>query len=52
MKRLIDAIIKKWFCCHEWIYLYDDVVKDDFGGTHNISHYLCHKCGKFKRIKS
>ena len=23
MKHLIDAIIKKWFCCHEWEYLFE-----------------------------
>ena len=24
MKRLIDAIIKKWFCCHEWEFQYKE----------------------------
>ena len=31
MKHLIDAIIKKWFCCHEWEYLFErrvEVVDD------------------------
>lgn len=23
MKRLIDAIIKKWFCRHEWELMYE-----------------------------
>lgn len=33
MKRLIDAIIKKWFCCHEWEYLFERRVEvvDDWG---------------------
>ena len=34
MKHLIDAIIKKWFCCHEWEYLFErrvEVVDDCVG---------------------
>ena len=33
MKRLIDAIIKKWFCCHEWEFLFERKVEvvDDWG---------------------
>lgn len=27
MKRLIDAIIKKWFCCHEWKFLFERKVE-------------------------
>ena len=27
MSKLIDAIIKKWFCCHEWELIYDEPVE-------------------------
>ena len=35
MKRLIDTIIKKWFCCHEWEYLFERRVEvvDDWGDS-------------------
>lgn len=56
MKRLIDAIIKKWFCCHEWEYLFERRVEavDDWGDRswYTVRHYFCKKCGKYKKIKS
>ena len=56
MKHLIDAIIKKWFCCHEWEYLFERRVEavDDWGDSswYTVSHYFCKKCGKYKKIKS
>lgn len=52
MKRLIDAIIKKLFCCHEWKFLFGEEVRNDFGSIYHVSHYFCKKCGKYKRIKT
>ena len=56
MKNLIDAIIKKWFCCHEWEYLFERRVEvvDDWGDRswYTVRHYFCKKCGKYKKIKS
>lgn len=56
MKRLIDAIIKKWFCCHEWEFLFERKVEvvDDWGDSswYTVRHYFCKKCGKYKKIKS
>ncbi|KWR51897.1 hypothetical protein [Phocaeicola sp.] len=56
MKHLIDAIIKKWFCCHEWEYLFERRVEvvDDWGDSswYTVRHYFCKKCGKYKKIKS
>lgn len=56
MKRLIDAIIKKWLCCHEWEFLFErevEVVKDwGDSNLYTVRHYLCKKCGKYKKIKS
>lgn len=52
MKRLIDAIIAKWLCCHEWAFQYKEQVDTDFGGWYEVRHYFCKKCGKYKRIKT
>lgn len=56
MKRLIDAIIKKWFCCHEWELVDERRVEvvDDFGDSsyYTVFHYFCKKCGKHRKIKS
>ena len=56
MKRLVDAIIKKWFCCHEWEFLFERDVEEvyDWGdsGSYTTRHYFCKKCGKYKKIKS
>lgn len=40
MKHLIDAIIKKWFCCHEWEYLFERRVEvvDDWGDSLSLIH--------------
>ena len=50
MKRLIDAIIKKWLCGHEWELLFtrDVEVVDDWSGnsSYTVYHYFCKKCGK------
>lgn len=35
MNRLIDAIIRKWFCCHEWELVEKRLVeeRDEFGDS-------------------
>lgn len=56
MKHLIECIIKKWFCCHEWEFLFERDVEevDDWGDSsiYTTRHYFCKKCGKYKKIKS
>ncbi len=56
MKHLIECIIKKWFCCHEWNLISEYHVKlsNDLGEykTYTILHFFCKKCGKYKKIKS
>lgn len=55
MKRLIDAIIKKWLCCHEWELICERWVEyNDTDGNekvYTVRHYFCKKCGKYKRIE-
>lgn len=59
-KRLVDAIIKKWFCCHEWelIDTEEVVVKNsqrEWGciktleKRYFVNHYFCKKCGRYLR---
>lgn len=54
MKYLIECIIKKWFCCHEWeIKIEEDAIASDIvKGTKQftIYHLFCKKCGKYKKI--
>ncbi len=56
MKHVINAIVKKLLCCHEWTFLFEHYVKnyDEFGfcDTYSVRHYVCKKCGKYKKIKS
>lgn len=50
MKRLVDAMIKKWFCCHEWKFICEGVM-DLEDGFYTVRYYYCKKCGKHKIIK-
>lgn len=52
MKRLVDAIIKKWFCLHEWEFVFQEDVEISSGGLYHVYHFFCKKCGKYKRIKT
>lgn len=48
---LLKQILEKWACKHEWE-VWDKVnVKDDFGGRYTVTHFVCKKCGKFKKVK-
>lgn len=42
--KLIDAIIKKWLCCHEWEVIGRTEYLDCF-----VYFLKCKKCGKLKR---
>lgn len=54
MNRLIDAIIAKWFCLHEWeesgrlVRVFGRKINDLPTGFEQT--YLCKKCGKFKKV--
>lgn len=52
LKELIKSLFEKWACKHEWE-IWDVVnVTDDFGGRYTVTHFVCKKCGKFKKVKS
>lgn len=62
MGKLIDAIIRKWFCCHDWELIKEEEVtnttttNDLLKGNSRIEstyirlHYICRKCGKYMVI--
>lgn len=52
IRRLIEAFIKKFLCCHEWVLDRSVHVSTDTGGVYYIYHYFCKKCGKYKRVRS
>ena len=49
---VIKSLLEKWSCKHEWEKWDYIKVRDDFGGIYYVTHFVCKKCGKFKRIKS
>lgn len=65
MGKLIDAIIKKWFCCHDWeLKVEEKVEKTDcklmkystekekkYTTSHIRLHYICRKCGKYMTVE-
>lgn len=55
MKRLIDAIIKKWFCCHEWEYLFERRVEvvDDWGDRswYTVRHISARSVVNIRKLK-
>jgi hypothetical protein len=52
MKEKLLQIIDKWGCHHQWKRLEMIEVESDYGGFYRVFHYVCEKCGKFKKIKS
>lgn len=52
MKELLKKIIEKWACMHEWNAWHTVNVETDYGDRYSVFHFMCKKCGKFKKIKS
>lgn len=54
MKKIIDSILNKYFCCHNWeiFHKYETFATDntDELPTRTIIHILCTKCGKIKKL--
>lgn len=52
--KVLNKIIQKLFCCHEWTKVeeIDEFDKDNSIRPHTIHYvYICKKCGKIKTIK-
>lgn len=52
MKEILKKLIDKWCCHHEWEMWRKVDVEGDWGNTWTVYHFVCKKCGKFKKIKS
>ena len=64
MGKLIDAIIKKWFCCHDWELKTEEKVeisnykpvkysifdKEKYTTSYIRLHYICRKCGRYMTV--
>lgn len=51
MKGLIEVIINKWFCCHDWGIVEKVHTSNIFGIERMIYILECNKCGKIKKVK-
>lgn len=49
---LFTNLIEKMCCKHDWQPWNTVNVRDDFGGHYTVYHFVCKKCGKFKKVKS
>jgi hypothetical protein len=52
IKKKLCQILDKLGCHHEWEHIGTVNVESDFSGTYSIYHFVCKKCGKFKKVKS
>ena len=52
MKEFFKNLFSKWACHHEWREWTQVRVNDDLFGSFTIHHFVCNKCGKFKKVKS
>lgn len=54
MKRLIEAFIAKFWCCHKWkMYKQIDIYETDESKLPHTSKQvlICEKCGKIETVK-
>lgn len=56
MGKIIESILSKWFCCHNWdvLHQYQIFSKNNTGELPNrtIVHMYCTKCGKIKKLNN
>lgn len=48
---VVKNLLDKWACKHEWEHWHTANVSDDMGGRYTVFHFVCKKCGKFKKVK-
>ena len=49
---VVKNLLDKWACKHEWEHWHTANVSDDMGGRYTVFHFVCKKCGKFKKVKN
>lgn len=55
MKEIINKLLEKWMCKHDWDLFKHIQVYDDFSGDMASGHiyiFICKKCGKIKKVKN
>lgn len=52
MWKALIKLVEKWACCHEWELWRTVNVQGACDDYYQMHHFVCKKCGKFKRIKS
>lgn len=51
MWQALIKLVEKWACHHEWEHWREQQV-ESYGNRYKVFHFVCKKCGKFKRVKS
>lgn len=49
---MLKQILEKLFCKHKWQQYKEVEVRTESIEKWHIFHFICKKCGKFKKIKS
>lgn len=52
IRRLLNELIEKLCCKHEWMEYERWRINTDFGGVYTCILFICKKCGKMKKVKS
>ena len=55
MKDILNKILEKWLCKHDWELFKHIEVFDEFSNDIACAHkyiFICKKCGKIKKIRS
>lgn len=52
LKKLLNDLIEKLCCKHDWKEYERWSVSTDIGGRYTCILFICKKCGKMKKIKS
>lgn len=52
MGKLAELLKAKFLCCHDWKLIHEVSVTQWGGDRYRVYHYVCTKCGKFKKRKS
>lgn len=50
MWQALIKLVEKWACTHEWEMWSETRVRSF--NDYTIYHFVCKKCGKFKKVKS
>lgn len=52
MWKALIKLVEKWTCSHDWQQWEQIYVEGNNGYNYHVFHFVCKKCGKFKKAKS